>query len=157
MKNRRFLIATTLVMLVALVSVGSAENTKNFVASLKGSNEVPPRDTNAAGNAIFRVLNDDEIYFKLIVANIDNVLAAHIHLAAEGVNGPVVVGLFGGPNTGEQTEGILAEGIITAGDLVGPLSGLTLEDLIEAMAEGNTYVNVHTTQFPGGEIRGQIH
>ena len=156
MKNGRFLIAT-LVILVALVSVGSAENEKNFAASLRGSNEVPPRDTNATGNAIFRVLNDDEIYYKLIVGNIDNVVAAHIHLAAEGVNGPVVVGLFGGPNTGEQTEGILAEGIITAGDLVGPLSGLTLEDLIEAMAAGNTYVNVHTTQFPGGEIRGQIH
>lgn len=157
MKNRRFLLAT-LVMLVALVSVGSAENTKNFVASLKGSNEVPPRDTNAAGNAIFHVLDDgSEIYFKLIVANIDNVVAAHIHLAAEGVNGPVVVGLFGGPNTGEQTEGILAEGIITSADLVGPLAGLTIEDLIEAMAAGNTYVNVHTTQFQGGEIRGQIH
>lgn len=157
MKNRRFLLAT-LVMLLALVSVGSAENTKNFVASLKGSNEVPPRDTNAAGNAIFHVLDDgSEIYFKLIVANIDNVVAAHIHLAAEGVNGPVVVGLFGGPNTGEQTEGILAEGIITSADLVGPLAGLTIEDLIEAMAAGNTYVNVHTTQFPGGEIRGQIH
>jgi len=157
LKNRRFLLAT-LVILVALVSVGSAENTKNFAASLRGSNEVPPRDTNAAGNTIFRVLNDGtEIYYKLIVGNIDNVVAAHIHLAAEGINGPVVVGLYGGPNTGEQTEGILAEGIITAADLAGPLAGLSIEDLIEAMEAGNTYVNVHTTQLPGGEIRGQIH
>ncbi len=157
MKNRRFLLAA-LIVLLALVSAGRAENTKNFVASLKGSNEVPPRDTNAAGNAIFHVVSDgNELYFKLIVANIDNVLAAHIHLAPEGVNGPVVAFLYTGPNTGEQTEGILAEGIITDANLVGPLSGMTIEDLIDAIAAGNAYANVHTTQFPGGEIRGQIH
>ena len=156
MKTRRILLALIVALLV-LVPAGRGENTRNFVAPLKDSNEVPPRDTNAAGNAIFRVLNDDEIYFKLIVANIDNVLDAHIHLAAEGINGPVVVDLYPGGNTGPQTEGILSEGIITTANLVGPLTGLTLEDLIEAMAAGNTYVNVHTTQFPGGEIRGQIH
>jgi hypothetical protein len=155
-KNRSLLVAA-IIALLALVSVGNAENTKNFVASLKGSNEVPPRDTNASGNAIFQVVNDgNELYFKLTVANIDNVLASHIHVAPEGVNGPVVAFLYGGPNTGEQTEGILAEGVITSADLVGPLAGMTIEDLIAAMAAGNTYVNVHTTQFPGGEIRGQI-
>jgi hypothetical protein len=39
---------------------------------------------------------------------------------------------------------------------VGPLAGQSLDALLAAMRDGDTYVNVHTTQFPGGEIRGQI-
>jgi len=52
---------------------------------------------------------------------------------------------------------LLAEGTITASDLVGPLAGQPLSALIEAMRAGNTYVNVHTVQFPAGEIAGQIY
>ena len=51
---------------------------------------------------------------------------------------------------------MLATGVITADDLVGPLDGADLSDLIEEMRSGNTYVNVHTEAFGGGEIRGQI-
>jgi hypothetical protein len=52
--------------------------------------------------------------------------------------------------------GVLAEGDITAADLRGPLAGLTIQDLVAEMVAGNTYVNVHTVENPGGEIRGQI-
>ncbi|PYV08229.1 MAG: hypothetical protein DMG07_26405 [Acidobacteria bacterium] len=62
---------------------------------------------------------------------------------------------------------MLAEGTITAADLVGPLTGNPLSELITAMEDGNAYVNAHTNDgvaptntgpgdFPGGEIRGQI-
>jgi len=51
---------------------------------------------------------------------------------------------------------VLAEGTITAANLVGPLAGLTLNDLLDAVKAGNAYANIHTTQNPGGEIRGQI-
>jgi hypothetical protein len=50
----------------------------------------------------------------------------------------------------------LAEGTITEDDLVGGLAGESLEVLIEEIKAGNTYVNVHTSQNPGGEVRGQI-
>ena len=64
-------------------------------------------------------------------------------------------------------DGVLAEGTITAADLVGPLAGHPLSDLIDAIQAGNAYVNVHTNDgvaptntgpgdFPGGEIRGQL-
>jgi hypothetical protein len=88
------------------------------------------------------------------------VLMAHIHIGPAGVNGPVVVWLYPeGPPPQlieGRFDGILAEGVITEADLVGMLAGMTMDDLVAEMLAGNTYVNVHTTQFPGGEIRGQI-
>jgi hypothetical protein len=135
---------------------------RNFRTHLKGENEVPAADTDAQGQATFQVSRDGEsINYKLIVANIENVRMAHIHLAPAGENGGVVVWLYPDAPPPQLIEGrfqgILAEGIFTADDFVGQLEGATLEDLIEVIKAGNAYVNVHTDQFPGGEIRGQIH
>jgi hypothetical protein len=52
---------------------------------------------------------------------------------------------------------MLADGTITAANLVGALAGQPLSALVEALSSGGAYVNVHTQQNPGGEIRGQIH
>lgn len=79
-----------------------------------------------------------------------------LRLAPAGQNGPVVAFLFGGPPIEEQFNGILAEDTITEADLVGPLEGQPFGALLDAIEAGNTYVNVHTTANPGGEIRGQI-
>jgi CHRD domain len=144
-------------------------STRIFVAHLSGAEEVPPRETLAQGQAVFHLSEDGtQLGYLLIVANIENVIASHIHVGAVGVNGPVVAFLFGPvPPAGGQVEGVLAEGAITTGDLVGPLAGQPLSALIDAMRDGNTYVNVHTNDgtappdtgpgdFPGGEVRGQI-
>lgn len=163
MAKKRLALLLVLVMLLLAVFATSAlaGDNRNFVASLKGRNEVPPVDTNAQGEAIFHVSKEgDSISYKLIAANIENITQAHIHLGASGVNGPVVAWLYpSGPPAvliPGRFDGVLAEGTITADDLVGPLVGQTLDDLIDAMQAGNTYVNIHTSQFPGGEIRGQI-
>lgn len=127
----------------------------NFTASLKGRNEVPAVETNAAGNTIVKIAKDESsIYFKLIVANIENVRFAHFHMAPEGQNGPVVAFLYPGP-TLSNPNGILAEGVITAADVVGPLAG-NLDLLIHRIRNGLIYVNVHTDANPGGELRGQL-
>ena len=55
-----------------------------------------------------------------------------------------------------RSSGTLGEGTITAADLVGPLAGQRLSDLVAAIDAGNAYVNVHTSQFPSGEVRGQV-
>ena len=133
----------------------------NFTAHLSGSQEVPSNDTKATGQAKFQVSKDGlSISYKLIVANIENVTMAHIHLAPAGVNGPVVLWLYPSAPPAQlipgRSNGVLADGIATDTNLVGPLAGASLDDLVEAIQNGNAYVNVHTSQFPPGEVRGQI-
>lgn len=140
----------------------AANVSQNFRAHLNGENEVPSVETDAQGQATFKVSMDgNSINYKLIVANIENVRMTHIHIAPAGENGPVAVWLYPASPPPQLIEGrfdgVLAEGTITGDDLVGPLADGTLEDLLEEMKAGNTYVNVHTTQNPAGEVRGQIH
>jgi hypothetical protein len=162
------LVVFSLLIMVASVGVVSAANT-NYKAHLTGDNEVPARDTRAQGQATFKLSDDGSaLHYKLNVANIENVIAAHIHLGAPGVNGPVVAFLYGPvPPGGGRTQGVLAEGTITAANLTGPLAGQPLSALMDAIEAGNTYVNVHTNDgvgatntgpgdFPGGEVRGPI-
>lgn len=132
-----------------------------FTAHLSGDQEVPMNDSKATGQAIFKLSKDGtELSYKLIVANLDSLHMAHIHLAPAGVNGGVVVWLYpSGPPPqliAGTTNGILAEGVITQANLVGALKGLDLEDLVAKFVADSAYVNVHTSQFGGGEIRGQI-
>lgn len=162
-------ISTTTAVLLILVAVSATAATTTisayaqtipsiFHAILEGDEEVPPVDSDAKGAAIFRTSNDGtELHYRLIVANIEDVTAAHIHLAPRGENGDIVAFLFNPEEPTEgRTNGILAEGTITSADLVGPLEGSTLSELIDEMEAGNTYVNVHTVDHPSGEIRGQI-
>jgi len=139
------------------LQVKSAQKVLNFRAHLSGENEVPPVWTDASGQAIFQLNKEGtELSYKLIVDSIENVLMSHIHLAPAGQNGPVVVWLY--PSSAPpvllpgMTSGILAEGVITDANL----AGITLMDLIDAFYAGGAYVNVHTSQNRGGEIRGQI-
>jgi hypothetical protein len=129
---------------------------RNFRTHLSGENEVPSVETNAQGQANFQLNKaGDELNYKLIVANIDDVVAAHIHCAPEDENGPVGVTLFSGGPTSD--DGILAEGTITSPDEGNGCGWETLEEVVEAMRSGETYVNVHTLAHTSGEIRGQIH
>lgn len=174
MPRRLFIIlAASAAALTIAVAATTAASPEMFVTPLSGDEEFPMRDTNARGAAVFQVNADaTAIDYRLIAANIDNVVQAHIHFPApSGANAGVVVWLFpeSGPPaltgpTGPQ-DGVLATGTITAADLTGALAGQPLSALIDALRSGNAYVNVHTSNpgapeapgnFPGGEIRGQI-
>ncbi len=146
-----------------------ANGGKNAAVPLSGAEEVPARPTRARGTAIFHLSEDGTaLDYKLNVANIENVVQAHIHVGAFGVNGPIVVFLYGlVPAGGGRVNGVLAEGTITAANFIGLLAGKSMDDLVAEILAGNTYVNVHTNDgvapvntgpgdFPGGEVRGQI-
>lgn len=150
--------------LLAATSVQA--QTSNYRTHLTGGQEVPPRDTQAQGQAVLQRKEGGALDFRLIVANIDNVRAAHIHCGAAGVNGPVGVTLFTGGGLG-PVNGVLASGTITAPDATTACPWTTIDDVIAAIEAGNAYVNVHTNDgvdppntgpgdFPGGEIRGQL-
>ena len=142
----------------------SSEMKKVFTAHLSGDNEVPPVDSKGQGQAIFRLSEDGTaLHFKLIVANTKEVTQAHIHCGEAGINGPVVVFLFGFVAGGVNQNGVLAEGTITSANIIPRTSsaacmgGLaTFENLLERIRNGSVYVNAHTVDFAGGEIRGQI-
>ena len=154
-------------------------NGGNFGTPMQPSEEVMPagvtNTSQAVGNAIFHLSDDGlTLSYKLIVANIDNVFMAHIHRAAAGVNGGIVVWLYPSttPNVtaplgGGRTQGVIAQGEITAANLTGSLAGHPLSDLLDLLETGGAYVNAHTNDgvgdvntgpgdFPGGEIRGHI-
>jgi hypothetical protein len=169
MRKIHFSLLTVLALLVFTSSVSASPmQSKNFVAVLSGASEVPARDTNARGTAVFHLSDDGTtLSYKLIVANINNAFASHIHCAAAGVNGPVGVTLFLGTPASGRLDGVIASDTRTAPDPGNACGWTTLEDVISAMRSGNAYVNVHTNDgvaptntgpgdFPGGEIRGQI-
>jgi CHRD domain len=165
---RRMSVLISMLALALLALAPSAQAGDNFVVTLSGDREVPPRDTQAVGVATFKLREDGAaLAFKVNVANLDNVVAAHIHCGAVGVNGPIGVTLFMGAPAGGRVNGTLAEGTITAPDPGNGCGWTDLAAVLAAIGSGDTYVNVHTNDgveppntgpgdFPGGEIRGQI-
>jgi hypothetical protein len=134
----------------------------HFMTHATGAEENPPNASLAQGQAQFRLSADGTtLSYKLIVANIENVTQSHIHMAPAGTNGGIVVWLYPSAPPLQlipgRTQGVLAEGEITSANVIGGLAGQGLDGLLAAIRAGNTYVNVHTSQFPPGEIRGQIN
>ena len=143
----------TLVVITALALAGPAWAGGNFRAHLNGASQVPPADSQGQGQFIGK-LHDGALRYRLVVANIENVVAAHIHCGDTGMNGPVGVTLFvGGP---VSTSGPLARGPILAPDTNNGCGWADVDDIIDALESGDTYINVHTLQNLPGEIRGQV-
>jgi hypothetical protein len=164
----RALLGAFVLGLAAVGAAGAGLNA-NWSKHLTGAEEVPARTTQAQGQVILHVAPDGmSIDYKLIASNIDNVVQAHIHVGPAGANGPIVAFLYGlVPPAGGRQTGVLSTGTITAANLVGPLAGHPLSDLLDAIRSGNAYANVHTNDgnttpnegpgdFPGGEIRAQL-
>jgi hypothetical protein len=162
MRRRSVLAVATLVAALGLAAAGGAVGTPAaHVAPLSGAEEVPLNDSKARGIGVVKLSSDGKsLSYKLNVANIQNVTQAHIHMAPVGVNGPIVAWLYPAAPPAMlipgRSDGKLASGTITAANLVGPLAGQPLQALVDAIRSGNAYVNVHTSQFPPGEIRGQL-
>jgi hypothetical protein len=141
----------------------TADRNATYGAWLVGSNEVPSVETDAFGFAVFRVGIDERsrvgpderwIDYWLVVADIDDVTESHIHKGPPDLNGNVVAYLFGPAQEPVTKTGLLSAGTLTDGDMIWPLTDVA--GMVEQMRAENVYVNVHTTEHPAGEIRGQI-
>jgi hypothetical protein len=155
-----------LVMIPALVLASGVsassrgDRNRRLRADLQGLREVPSVSTVARGS--FRaVINDDEtaIEFQLNYSGLEApVTQSHIHFGQFSVNGGVAVWLCGNPPltppAGTPTCPDPADGPEVTGQ--GIAAG-EFAELIRAIRKGDAYANVHSTKFPGGEIRGQIH
>lgn len=162
-KVRLSLIALLVVVLLVAAATAFAQvmNWRTHLTSAEEVNATVVVDSQAQGQAIFQLNSDGTaLEYHLNVANIDNVLMSHIHKGAPGTNGPIVVWLYPSAPPASlipgRFDGVLAEGTITSANLVGPLAGHPLSDLVDLLESGGAYVNVHTSQYPGGEIRGQV-
>lgn len=165
-------VLSLLVFLIVLATAGvvSARSAQHFEAHLTADGEPYPVDSQGVGQAVFRVAeNGQTVHYRVLVANIENVHMAHIHYLPEGsASGPVSVWLYPERPPAQlipgTSNGVLMFGTITQEDLdaLKPASGIdtrpiqTMAQLLAAMENGQTYVNVHTIQYPTGEIRGPI-
>jgi hypothetical protein len=140
---------------IPVFAVQHSGDKQKFTTQLSGDQEVPPVQTSASGMAWFKSMQDS-IKFELNITSMQGVTQGHIHSGKMGENGPIVVTLYKSDPPLPQTAGTLAKGNITANMLEGPMTGKQISDLVTAMSNGSTYVNVHTQQHPNGEIRGQI-
>ena len=122
-----------------------------LMTSLAGSAEVPSVSTAASGSALVVIYGGGtSINYQVTYSGLSGaVVASHIHDAAMGTNGPIILPLTAGPSP--------MVGILTAADFT-PGGGITTyAQAIAAMEAGGTYVNLHTAAHPGGEVRGQLN
>lgn len=173
MKRTSLLIA--LVISVAALALGVTQGLRNFNEFLVGFEEVPAVST--SGHGEFRAQVDatnKAITYSLNYSDLEGaVQQAHIHLGQAGVNGGISVflcsNLGNGPNGTQPCPPSPAtiSGTITAADVspnipataAARTQGLNtgeFGELLKAIRAGATYVNVHSTTWPGGEIRKQI-
>jgi hypothetical protein len=163
---RRITLGTVVAASVLSIGGVAIAKTLQYRAEPVGANEVPANGSSASANLKLKVSSDrTEVRYDLKIDNpIENVLQAHLHRAAVGVNGPIVVWLYPSAPPAMLIEGSfegrLAEGVITSDDLcfsaTAPLCG-QWETFLGLVDSGGLYANVHTTAFPPGEIRDQVH
>jgi hypothetical protein len=108
-----------------------------FYADLDGTQETPPNASAAGGWARVTLNPANTVTYDVRTWGL-TATAAHIHDAAAGVAGPVIISLAGGPTAWTGTS-----------------AALTAAEVADLRSEG-LYVNVHTAALPGGEVRGQL-
>ena len=166
MRGRR--IAAIALVTAGLGVVAVANGLRQWSASLVGYNEVPAVSSVASGNFSATVSHDETaVSWELSYADLEGLVQqAHIHVGQPGVNGGISV--FFCTNLGNGPVGTqpcppppaTIRGTFTAADVIGPTGqGVApgeFAELLAAIRAGRAYANVHSSKFPGGEVRGQL-
>lgn len=151
-------------VLVASAALAHGDNNGSGKAKLNGYNEVPAT-ISTTGEGSFRArIRSDGIHYTLRYEDLEtDALFAHIHFGQQhvAVAGNIIAFLCGGGDKPAcpALEGTV-EGVIDAADVIGPaaqgIEAGSLSEAVRALRKGAVYVNVHSTRWPAGEIRGQV-
>jgi CHRD domain-containing protein len=122
-----------------LLSAGMAAQAADVAVKLTGDQEVPPVTSTATGVGTIVIKNDHAVSGSIKTTGIEGTVA-HIHLAEPGKNGPPIITLT---KTAESTWSV-------------PEGAKLTDDQYQSFKQGNLYVNVHSAEHKGGEIRTQL-
>ena len=172
------LLAAAAVIGLTITAASADEGTIQARAKLNGFHEVTPKLTDGTGT-FSATIQGDQLTYTLTYSKLSTpAFMAHIHFAQAGVNGGVFIWLCGTPNT--PTAGPpgtpacppgggtvhrtarLAEVVVTIPPVTNGMNtdqGVSAGDAagaVRILQSGDAYANVHTTRYPGGEIRGQV-
>jgi hypothetical protein len=140
-------------------------NTKSFHARLNGFNETPSVSSTGFGDFRATLVDATTLHYVFRYGGLEGgtSLFAHVHFGARYVVGGVSLFLCGGSTKPTPCPGVqgTVEGDVTPADVIGPngqgIEAGSFAEILRAMRAGHSYVNIHTTRWPGGEIRGQIN
>ena len=160
--------AVVAVLGLTIAATSADEGTLNLRAKLTGFQESPPKLSPSTGS-FEATVTGSTLSYKLTYSKLSSpAFMAHIHFAQPAVNGGIFLWLCGsatapgpaGTPTCPPDGGTVTRSGVTAADIQGvPTQNLNAGDFIGALSviqSGDAYVNVHTTLFPGGEIRGAV-
>lgn len=143
-------LVAVLLLAAAVVGVAQGDLGKKFgparTATLNGAAEVPAGDPNGAGKALFRFdVHEGLVCFSISIKGVDPMIAAHIHRAAAGLAGPVILPLPAPVKVG--TSLFASKGCVSA-------SRSLIRDILAHPDQ--YYYNTHNAKFPSGVVRGQL-
>jgi CHRD domain-containing protein len=162
----RLLLAFLLLVLVAVPALAASGGSNKLSADLTSYQEVPALQSNATGHLDIEI-DGNTVHYTLTFSNLRaDATQSHIHMGQPGVNGGVFVffcsnlgngpaGTPACPLRGGTLTGTFGASNILAINAQGIGAG-DISSVLKALRNGVTYANVHSTLFPGGEIRGQI-
>lgn len=165
LRSRSTLPAFALLTLAGCGGAASGDNTtgvatEKYSATLAASNVVPATTSTSAGTLTLTASGDSTLAFSLSVTNMTGITQAHLHSAAAGANGSTIVWLLPVNGNSAQSPSVTLDGEISLGDIspswVRGTPRLAMDSVKALMRLGRIYVDVHSSTFTNGELRGQI-
>ncbi|HEV2029336.1 MAG TPA: CHRD domain-containing protein [Candidatus Dormibacteraeota bacterium] len=161
-------LAVTAILGLTVVTTSADEGTVSARAKLSGFQENLPKLTDGAGT-FEATVSGGTLSYKLTYSGLgSDAFMSHIHFGQPGVNGGVYIWLCGSatapgpagtptcPAKGGTVTGKVSATAVQSLEATQNLKAGDFTGAVRILQSGDAYINVHTTNFPGGEIRGQV-
>lgn|SRR3990167_1773746 len=131
-----------LIVGIVALTMQTSSQASNFTASLSGSQEVPANSSTGSGSGTFTLSGNSLKYFVSVSGLSSQLTAAHFHAGNPGISGPPIrtITFVALPDGTYASQGVW----------------VMTDDEVKLLEAQGIYVNVHTTNYPNGEVRGQL-